>query len=52
MKVAEDMHNVGIIDDGNFKECKAYYNVSRRYDISENKEKEKDRDFSLKSLPF
>ena len=47
MEVAEDMHNVGIIDDGNFKECKAHYNISKRYDANESKEKEKDRDFSL-----
>ena len=47
MEVAEDMHNVGIIDDGNFKECKAHYNISKIYDANESKEKEKDRDFSL-----
>ena len=47
MEVAEDMHDVGIIDDGNFKECKAHYNISKRYDTNESKEKEKDRDFSL-----
>lgn len=46
MSVAEDMHDVGIIDDGNFKECKAHYNISKRYDTNQSKDKEKD-DFGL-----
>lgn len=47
MEVAEDMHDVGTIDDGNFKECEVHYNISKKYDSTEIKEKEKDRDFSL-----
>ena len=46
MEVAKDMHDVGIIDDGNFKECKAHYNISKRYDTNQSKDKEKD-DFGL-----
>ena len=40
MEVAEDMYDIGIIDDGNFKECKAHYNISKRCDINGNKEKD------------
>lgn len=45
MEVAEDLRNVSIIDDGNFKECKAHYNISKSYDT--NKTKEKD-DFEMR----